>query len=136
MDSGEPNDRQDELTDPARRPALGDAEDATKLASGQPPETQIAGRPPSPPPNSFAGYKIVREIHRGGQGVVYQAFQASTRRKVAIKVMKEGPFAGSADKARFEREVQVLGQLKHPNIVTVHDSGTATLREELAELPE
>ena len=39
--------------------------------------------------------------------------------------MKEGPFASSADKARFEREVQVLGQLKHPNIVTVYDSGTA-----------
>ena len=37
--------------------------------------------------------------------------------------MKEGPFAGPAEEARFEREVQVLGQLKHPNIVTVHDSG-------------
>ena len=78
-----------------------------------------------PPTDSFKGYKIISEIHRGGQGVVYQAFQESTKRKVAIKVMKEGPFAGSADKARFEREVQILGQLKHPNIVTVYDSGTA-----------
>ncbi len=69
------------------------------------------------------GYDIVREIHRGGQGVVYEAVQKSTMRKVAVKVMREGPFVGPADKARFEREVQVLGQLQHPNIVTIHDSG-------------
>ncbi|MCG3127867.1 MAG: Serine/threonine-protein kinase PknD [Phycisphaerae bacterium] len=78
-----------------------------------------------PPPDSFAGYRILREIHRGGQGVVYQAMQKSTNRKVALKVMREGPFAGAADKARFDREVQVLGQLKHPNIVTIHDTGVA-----------
>ena len=41
--------------------------------------------------------------------MVYQALQKSTQRKVAIKVMKEGPFAGQADRARFEREVQILG---------------------------
>ena len=76
------------------------------------------------PEDSFAGYQLLREIHRGGQGVVYQALQKSTNRKVAIKVMKEGPFAGAADKARFEREVQILGQLQHPNIVGVHDSGS------------
>ncbi|MBI5865367.1 MAG: protein kinase [Planctomycetes bacterium] len=74
---------------------------------------------------SIPGYEILREIHRGGQGVVYQAIQKSTKRKVAIKVMREGPFAGSSDKARFEREVQILGQLQHPNIVGVHDSGSA-----------
>ncbi|MCG3127866.1 MAG: Serine/threonine-protein kinase PknD [Phycisphaerae bacterium] len=78
-----------------------------------------------PPPDSFAGYQIVREIHRGGQGVVFQALQKSTNRKVAIKVMREGPFAGSGDRARFDREVQILGQLKHPNIVTIHDTGVA-----------
>ena len=78
-----------------------------------------------PPADSFTGYSIVREIHRGGQGVVFQAIQKSTKRKVAIKVMKEGPFAGSSDKARFDREVQILGQLDHPNIVAVHDTGVA-----------
>jgi len=77
------------------------------------------------PPHSFAGYELLREVHRGGQGVVYLAIQKSTRRKVALKVMKEGPFAGPADRARFEREVQVLGQLQHPNIITIHDSGSA-----------
>ena len=77
-----------------------------------------------PLPDSFTGYKIVREIHRGGQGVVYLALQRSTSRKVALKVMKDGPFAGAAEQARFEREVQILGQLDHPHIVTIHDSGS------------
>lgn len=78
---------------------------------------------PLPPHGAFPGYDIVREIHRGGQGVVYQAVQLSTRRHVAIKVMHAGPFMGSSGRARFEREVQVLGQLDHPNIVGIHDSG-------------
>src|SRR5262245_16516795 len=43
------------------------------------------------------GYKILREIHRGGQGVVFLAVQQSTGRQVAVKVMKEGPFAGPSD---------------------------------------
>ncbi|MBU0639669.1 MAG: protein kinase [Planctomycetes bacterium] len=77
------------------------------------------------PPDSFPGYEIVREIHRGGQGVVYLAQQTSTRRAVAIKVIREGPFAGQHDQARFKQEVRILGQLNHPAIVTIHDSGLA-----------
>jgi len=76
-----------------------------------------------PPPEAIPGYQFIRKIHRGGQGVVYQALQLSTRRKVAIKVLHEGPFRGSAGRARFEREVQILGQLNHPNIVDIHASG-------------
>ncbi len=75
--------------------------------------------------DSIPGYEIICEIHRGGQGVVYQAIQKATGRKVAIKVMREGPFAGARDKARFEREVRVLAALNHPNIVGIHDSGTS-----------
>lgn len=74
------------------------------------------------PSEAFVGYQIIREIHRGGQGVVYQAVQKSTKRRVAIKVMKEGPFASKAELARFEREVEILGQLNHPHIVAIHDS--------------
>ncbi|MCH7813704.1 MAG: serine/threonine protein kinase, partial [Planctomycetes bacterium] len=74
---------------------------------------------------SFPGYDIVGEIHRGGQGVVYRAFQRSTHRDVAIKVMHESALADASTRARFEREVQILGQFRHPNIVAIHDSGTA-----------
>ena len=70
------------------------------------------------------GYEITREIHRGGQGVVYLAVQRATRRDCAVKVMKHGPFATSADRSRFDREVATLSMLDHPNIVAVRDAGT------------
>jgi serine/threonine protein kinase len=110
--------------------ALREAAEHAKVASAN------AAHPPSvrarlgggpfvlPPSDTFPGYELLRELHRGGQGVVYQAIQKTTRRKVAIKVMREGPFASQREHARFEREAQVLGQLNHPGIVSIHDSGT------------
>ena len=87
------------------------------------------------PPQSIAdvqdaipGYKVIRELHRGGQGVVYVAIQESTKRKVALKVMLEGPFASSATKRRFEREIELAASLRHPNITPVFDSGIAAGR--------
>lgn len=84
----------------------------------------VVGGTRGPGGGSIPGYRLLKEIHRGGQGVVYLAIQEATRRKVAIKVMREGPFAGEHDLARFEREVQVLAQLNDPHIVTIHDSGS------------
>ncbi|MCG3125246.1 MAG: Serine/threonine-protein kinase PknD [Phycisphaerae bacterium] len=85
---------------------------------------QPSARADAPPP-TIAGYELLRELHRGGQGVVYLATQQSTGRHVALKVMREGPFAGPADRARFEREVHLLAQLDHPHIVAIFDSGIA-----------
>jgi serine/threonine protein kinase/Tfp pilus assembly protein PilF len=78
------------------------------------------------PSDLVAGYRLIREIHRGGQGVVYEATQASTKQTVALKVLLEGRFASEANRRRFEREIELAAGLKHPNIVTVYDSG-ATL---------
>ncbi len=75
--------------------------------------------------DSLPGYEVFEEIHRGGQGVVYRAVQKATKRVVAIKVMRGGVFFGPRDKGRFDREVRILAQLEHPNIVAIHDSGTA-----------
>ncbi len=80
---------------------------------------------PAVSPASFKGYHVLQEVHRGGQGVVYHAIEESTQREVAIKLLKEGPLASPADKARFEREVQILTALKHPHIVAIRDSGVA-----------
>ncbi len=93
-------------------PVAGDPRPRTSEATGARPAFEIPG------------YEIVRELHRGGQGIVYLAVQRSTRREVAIKVLREGPLATAGDSARFEREVELLAQLDHPNIVTVFDRGT------------
>lgn len=69
------------------------------------------------------GYEVLRELHRGGQGVVYQAVQMHTKRKVAIKVLIEGVHASAGAKRRFEREIELAAQLKHANIIAVFQSG-------------
>ncbi len=85
---------------------------------------QIAGGtvPRSTPP-SISGYELIDEIQRGGQGVVYRARQTATKRIVAVKTLREGAFATARQRVRFEREVELVAALRHPNIVTLHDSG-------------
>lgn len=77
----------------------------------------------SKPSIRIEGYDIVRELHRGGQGVVYQAIEKATKRKVAIKVLIEGPYASKTARKRFEREIELVAQLKHPNIISIFHSG-------------
>lgn len=79
----------------------------------------------TPLPHVITGYEILGELHRGGQGVVYRGVQKSTNRTVAIKVMKEGPFAGETSRLRFEREVNILAQLDHRCIIGIIDRGVS-----------
>ena len=72
------------------------------------------------------GYDIIGELHRGGQGAVYKAYQKSMKRDVAIKVLLGGAYASDSAKRRFEREIELIASLKHPNIVAVHDSGVTS----------
>lgn len=76
-----------------------------------------------PSPDTFPGYTVLREIHRGGQGVVFEATQNRGRRRVAIKMLRHGAFAGPTEHARFEREVEVLAQFQHPHIVRLYEGG-------------
>jgi len=69
------------------------------------------------------GYELICELSRGGQGVVYQAIQKSTKRNVAIKVLLDGPYASASTRRRFEREIELVAQLQHPNIIAIFDSG-------------
>ena len=78
------------------------------------------------PDIEIPGYEIVRRLSEGGQGVVFLAVQASTKRKVAIKILQAGPLASRSAKRRFHREVELVAQLKHPNIITIFDLGTTS----------
>ncbi len=69
------------------------------------------------------GYRVERVIGRGGQAVVYEAVQLSTRRRVALKVLVVGRRRRERRLRRFEREVELVAGLRHPHIVTVYDSG-------------
>jgi eukaryotic-like serine/threonine-protein kinase len=77
-------------------------------------------------PPEIPGYDDLREIRRGGQGVVFSAVQRSTKRKVAIKVMLAGELASPAARRRFEREIDLAASLRHPGIVRVYDSGVTS----------
>lgn len=65
-------------------------------------------------------FRIVREIGRGGMGVVYEAEQLSLGRRVALKVLPPGLLAGKSTVDRFRREASAVARLSHPRIVAVH----------------
>jgi WD40 repeat protein len=78
---------------------------------------------PAPPPASLGDYRIVREIGRGGMGIVYEAEQISVSRRVAVKVLAAGPSLDDRQLARFQREARTAAQLHHTNIVPVFEVG-------------
>lgn len=71
----------------------------------------------------LGGYDVIDVIGRGGMGIVYEAYQQSTGRRVAVKFMLEGFSSSEAARRRFEREVELAAGLQHAGIVSVMDSG-------------
>jgi len=110
-------------SNPPRLTRSSDALDAAQPSSADGP---IRGIPSANPTTEIPGYDIIEQVYQGGQGIVFKAVQRATRRPVAIKVMLLGTTRKSdleAQRLRFVREVAVISRLRHPNIVTVVDSG-------------
>lgn len=65
-------------------------------------------------------YRIVREVGRGGMGVVYEAVQTSLNRRVALKILPASAALTDSSRERFLREAETAGRLHHTHIVPVH----------------
>jgi eukaryotic-like serine/threonine-protein kinase len=70
-------------------------------------------------------YKIVREIGRGGQGIVFEAEDTRLGRRVALKVLKSLGPCSEVVVLRFQREATVASKLDDPGICTIYDTGVA-----------
>lgn len=99
----------------------------SRLAAAFPDPDQAAalpeGQAASQAPQQIGDYRLVREIGRGGMGVVYEAEEHSLSRRVALKVL---PFAAVLDQRqiiRFRNEAQAAAGLHHANIVPVYAIG-------------
>ena len=90
-------------------PLLADAEEATE-AQG------LA---------TLGDYHLLRELGRGGMGVVYEAVQRSLGRRVALKVLPDHRAHSPVALVRFRREAELLARLQHPHLVPVFASGEA-----------
>ena len=83
-----------------------------------------AERAPTREPRRIGAYRIIRELGRGGMGVVYLAVRNDDRftRHVALKVLKRGTDTEDILR-RFDQERQVLAALNHPGIARLYDAG-------------
>src|SRR5438067_7036051 len=79
--------------------------------------------PPAPPLEQLGDFHILREVGRGGMGVVYEAEQVSLGRRVALKVLTQPTARDTKQKRRFEREAKAAAKLHHTNIVPVFGTG-------------
>ena len=76
----------------------------------------------APPPAAIAGHRVVRELGRGAMGIVFEAEQPLTRRRVALKVVLAA--IDGAGRRRFERECEALARLDHPGIARLWSAGS------------
>ena len=104
-------------------PDAGEDEQVTKVSGSRPPPGAFLREDPEnvAPLPEVEGFRILREIGRGGMAVVYEAVQESVQRPVALKLMNPELAENQEFVRRFEREARAVGQLNHPNVVHLHD---------------
>jgi serine/threonine protein kinase len=81
--------------------------------------------PELPAGRRLGEFRLLRELGRGGMGIVYEAVQEPLGRRVALKVLPGGAALDERLAIRFLREARAAARLSHPGIVAVHTSGRA-----------
>jgi len=87
--------------------------------------TQVVGVREATPQSMPSRYRILREVGRGGMGIVYQAEDVVLQRPVAYKVLPDAVREDPRALEDFLREARIAASLHHPNIVTIYDAGQA-----------
>jgi serine/threonine-protein kinase len=116
----------------ARRPAVPTAAAPTRSFSpgpatilAQEPTGPVAPPPADELPTFIPGYEVMSVLGRGGMGVVYRARHRATGWESAVKLMLPESAASERAIRMFLREVSVLSNLDHPNVVRYHEVGSA-----------
>ncbi len=117
-DEENPQDLQPELLERGLAAGFGRIPKPAAASTPLPPATGA-----EPASLHFGDFRILREIGRGGMGIVYEAEQVSLGRKVALKVLPFHNLDSDARLQRFRREAQAVAKLHHTNIVTVYGVG-------------
>ena len=73
-------------------------------------------------------YRLLRELGRGGMGVVFEALQVSLNRKVAVKLLNSSLLTSPEQRTQFENEARVIAMLHHPNIIKIYSAGCSEER--------
>jgi serine/threonine protein kinase len=117
LDAGQKPDRAKLLAEhPSLAPQLEQALDGLEFIHRASTDT-------APAPTQLGDFRIVREVGRGGMGVVYEAEQISLKRRVALKVLRFGAVADEVAMQRFQREAETVARLHHTNIVPIFAVG-------------
>jgi len=86
----------------------------------------VAFSPPEPKVGQLVGrYRLMRELGRGGMGVVFLAHDAELNRDVAIKVVRRRGALDSNLDARLRRESRLLARIRHPSVIAIYDVGVS-----------
>lgn len=111
------------MTDFSDQPESG--ETPTPLPYSSPVALPPAPGVPLVLPARLGPYEVREEIGTGGMGTVYRAFHVRLKKWVALKVVRPDRVGKPQALARFEREMEAVGRLEHPNIVRALDAGEA-----------
>ncbi len=130
LQAGEKPDRQALLRDHPELASALDCLEALEMLAPSAPENSPLASPaadaeatPNALPHDFGPYELVREIGRGGMGVVYEARQKGLDRSVAVKMILAGHLASPELVRRFHAEAKAAARLRHANIVHIHEVG-------------